>query len=395
MQPAAVTLLVACLTVAPAQAQMLTDIQLSGIYASGQASISEDILADGSSAVYQRNIDAIGSTDTTVNNCEVNSNNNARVDNVGDSALAFQENMGALSGMGSAEMRGNSATSRNTARVDNLAVAPASGLADVVSDASVGVASGSYTGGAGISAVQSAGYYQGNIKAMASGGTMRSNHIQSNNNGRVDNTGDSAVALQGNISAMSGLGAGQSRGNGIISSNRSKVDNTASSSGSVEVSLEGSTVYGNEAEGGSGEFSASQSAVSAQSNISALTYAGTVRGDRIRNTNFTDMANSGDSAVAMQSNIGTIAGLGSGVNTGNRVTNSNDARLDNIAASAGSAGGSPGGFASSGAGENSVLINIEATQSAVASQSNIAAITGAGELNSSRISNTNFASINQ
>lgn len=146
------------------------------------------------------------------------------------------------------------------------------------------------------------------------------------------------------------------------------------------------------------DVTAENSAVSSQKNIGTVgSTDGAVSGSSITNTNTASVSNLGDSAVALQANIGVIAGLGTqAVSTGNSISNENEAEVGNlITANPGSTDASFEGLADSGdtAGLSSMFSTVNASQSAVASQNNIGAIFGAGGVSAGVVSNTNTADI--
>lgn len=134
------------------------------------------------------------------------------------------------------------------------------------------------------------------------------------------------------------------------------------------------------------------SAVVNQKNIAAAgSLDSSARNTHMRNTNRVRVKNEGDSAIALQSNIAAIAGLGEGQTRGNVITNRNIARVKNTAGGDGSVDSISDGSASIDTQDASIFVTLFTSQSAVTAQGNIGIIAGGDELRSNRIHNTNRA----
>lgn len=375
-------------------AELLSDVELAKVYAGEVDSEASDVITvEASSLSNQKNIAGVSSLDSGVRTTRIRNTNRAEVENIGDSAVALQANLAAIASLGAEDALGNVMINRNNARVDNLASAEGFGE---------GLSGGSLTTGASsemllgsILALQSAVVGQSNIAALAALGNIRLTFIDNDNRADVDNIGDSALALQSNIAGIAGLGAGEVRGDVILNSNRARVDNLAVSEGLVEADLEHLALNGDDLISGTSSLSASQSAVASQFNIGAISGGADIRNTRIRNDNRADAANIGDSAVAMQTNIAAIAGLGAGELRGNDIHNRNDADVENVVLDApGFVDGLSEGLSANDAGIQSALSALSVTRSAVASQANIAAVMNGGGILNTGISNRNNASVN-
>lgn len=375
-------------------AELLSDVELAKVYAGEVDSEASDVITvEASSLSNQKNIAGVSSLDSGVRTTRIRNTNRAELENIGDSAVALQANLAAIASLGAEDALGNVMINRNNARVDNLASAEGFGE---------GLSGGSLTTGASsemllgsILALQSAVVGQSNIAALAAPGNIRLTFIDNDNRADVDNIGDSALALQSNIAGIAGLGAGEVRGDVILNSNRARVDNLAVSEGLVEADLEHLALNGDDLISGTSSLSASQSAVASQFNIGAISGGADIRNTRIRNDNRADAANIGDSAVAMQTNIAAIAGLGAGELRGNDIHNRNDADVENVVLDApGFVDGLSEGLSANDAGIQSALSALSVTRSAVASQANIAAVMNGGGILNTGISNRNNASVN-
>ncbi|MEW6102188.1 MAG: hypothetical protein AB1481_07880 [Candidatus Omnitrophota bacterium] len=138
---------------------------------------------------------------------------------------------------------------------------------------------------------------------------------------------------------------------------------------------------------------ATASAVVAQSNMAAVSslYGG-VGGTQILNSNTAEVAGLGNSTVALQSNIAAIAGMGGDEpNPQNSITNENLALVENLAVIP--QGGVEAESVES-VGDDFLGVNpVSAFLSAVALQSNIAAVSGGGNVLGTTITNTNAAQV--
>lgn len=225
--------------------------------------------------------------------------------------------------------------------------------------------------------------------AGSTGGNVSDTKITNSNMGTATNTGDSSVALQTNIAAIAALGTTASSGNTLSNTNDATVDNVVLGQGTtVDGTLDGTAVSGDIIEGA--DVFAEQSAVAHQDNIAAVAGNGSISETSIANSNKANVMNVGDSAVAMQNNIGVVAG-GPGDNVGNMISNTNEATVDNtiITGAAGTVqGGSNDEVVSSG---SSLLTSITSSKSAVASQINIGGVMAEGNVLGASISNSNTA----
>lgn len=242
-----------------------------------------------------------------------------------------------------------------------------------------------------IVANNSAVAHQRNAAAIGSfDGGVGGSLVMNDNAADVLNAGDSAVALQTNIAAIAGLGVNPSDENLILNSNTALVDNLFLSDGSVEGTLNGTAVSGDVLE--FADVVALQSAVAHQDNISAVMGNGSASFNEITSLNLATVLNMGDSAVAVQNNVAAIAGFGTDPSSGNLIVNSNEATVDNIIASSG--GGVDAASDDEIVSTEDFLFNsVSAVQSAVASQTNIAAVIGGGDVIGTAILNTNSATV--
>lgn len=179
--------LIGCFSLA--KAEVLTDTQLSGIYA-GQidTDINDDVTATFSAVSSQKNIAAIGSLEGGVSGSQISNQNLAEdVSNLGDSAVASQTNIAAIAGLGTAASDNNTIANTNNARVTNE-VAVDSGSAELslegssISDAGVNSILSTVT------ALQSAVASQNNIGAVVGGGSVTGTTISNSNSATVSNT---------------------------------------------------------------------------------------------------------------------------------------------------------------------------------------------------------------
>lgn len=136
---------------------------------------------------------------------------------------------------------------------------------------------------------------------------------------------------------------------------------------------------------------AENSAVASQKNIAVVgSTDSSVSGTSISNSNVADVLGEGDSSVAIQTNIAAIS-LGGGESGGNSITNSNDAAVSNLVVGPGAVDALSDAGTESGGGSHSAFTLVEALASAVASQTNIAAVAGDGTISGTSISNSNSA----
>lgn len=240
---------------------------------------------------------------------------------------------------------------------------------------------------------------QRNIAAIGStNGAVNTAFISNTNSATVTGLGDSAVALQTNIAAISSSGA--AAGNEVMNSNTASVDNVVGTPASVVAQSASGTESGADINSLLTDVDASASAVATQANVAAIvSIEGDASGNSIDNINDASnpgVINMGDSAVALQSNIGAIAGLGTTLSSDNNmITNTNTATVDNtvVEAVAATIIGHESSTESD-AGLNSILGDITASTSAVASQSNIGVVIGAAGVNGATIMNSNSATVN-
>lgn len=140
---------------------------------------------------------------------------------------------------------------------------------------------------------------------------------------------------------------------------------------------------------------ATGSAVVDQKNIASVAATeGGIIGTSIDNLNTNTISNLGDSAISMQTNISAIAGLGIDfTNPDNIIINTNETTIDNVvdSAIAGQATGNSTGSVMDGA--NTAFASVDALQSAVAVQNNIAALVGSSDVSGTIISNVNSATV--
>ncbi|MEW6102189.1 MAG: hypothetical protein AB1481_07885 [Candidatus Omnitrophota bacterium] len=142
------------------------------------------------------------------------------------------------------------------------------------------------------------------------------------------------------------------------------------------------------------DVTAITSAVVAQSNMATVdSLYGGVSGSRMRSSNEALVEGLGNSTVALQSNIAAIAGMGGDeTNVGNIIVNTNDALVMNNALPV--EGGVEGTSVESIGDEDFLAVNpVSAFLSAVALQSNIAAVSGGGSVGNTGIANVNTAQV--
>lgn len=224
---------------------------------------------------------------------------------------------------------------------------------------------------------------QSNIGAIAGGGNLSNDSVLNTNDAYVYNDyGGTALALQNNIGVAASLG-GTTSTTDITNSNYAEVDNDYPYGGmAVGHSLE------------AGEDSvkmnvvcAGNSAAAAQSNIGVIVGELGISNSFIENSNWAFIWDwLGDSAVALQNNIGVAASCVGNVDSID-IDNYNYAEVDNYYGAYGWVGGHS--LEADGCYINGVL----AFGSAIALQSNIAAIYGGGNVTNSAISNVNIASV--
>lgn len=237
---------------------------------------------------------------------------------------------------------------------------------------------------------------QKNIAAIGSiEGAVSAALIYNTNTADVFNLGDAAVALQTNIAAISS--SGDSLGNMVMNTNDALVDNIVTIPlASATLSSESDTT-GVDFNSIISDADVHGSAVASQANIAAIvSTGGSASGNLITNLNAAEVFNFGDSAVALQTNIGAIAGLGTvGSSDGNMIFNDNSAIVNNIPDLPSGTATKVSQDASTDSNPfNEVLSSVSAQTSAVASQNNIGAIIGAGGVGFASIMNTNNATVN-
>lgn len=169
-------------------AEVLNDTQLAGIYAGDSTTdINDDILAENSAVVNQKNIGVIASTNGSVNDSNINNLNDAEAVNDGDSAVAIQTNIAAI-GLGAGPSSNNEIKNENTATVDNIVETSALGV-DAISDGSTQTGADNNSAFATVLANQSAVASQFNIGAVSGSGAISGTTITNKNTATVTNTG--------------------------------------------------------------------------------------------------------------------------------------------------------------------------------------------------------------
>lgn len=171
-----------------AQAGILSDAQMAQVYAGDDSSINDVITAENSAVSNQKNIAAVGSLSLgTVSDSVMDNLNTAVVANTGDSGVAMQLNIGAVSGMGEeGDNLNNVITNSNDAQVDNLVIAPAETV-EATSDGLTTAGAGTNSSLVTVSAVGSAVCSQGNIGAVAGTSNVLATVITNVNNAVVTN----------------------------------------------------------------------------------------------------------------------------------------------------------------------------------------------------------------
>ncbi|MFA5500249.1 MAG: hypothetical protein WC404_04130 [Candidatus Omnitrophota bacterium] len=183
-----IVLAISMIPFATANAEVLTDAQLAGVYAGDDAFIDDQVSSVASTVAAQKNIGAIGSIEAgSVINSVIDNVNEATVANVGDSAIAIQTNIGAMAGMGVSDNDGNAITNVNDAVVDNLVV-QTDGSIDAQSSGSTTSGAGTTSALTSVSGLQSAVASQTNVGAIVGVGNVSNSVMTNSNTASVTNT---------------------------------------------------------------------------------------------------------------------------------------------------------------------------------------------------------------